>query len=1068
MRAFTRLLLSGRTVVIGLLVIYFFAGVVAFKELPIEAYPDVTNVQAQIITLWPGHASEEVEKFVTIAVENQMNGIPELASIRSISVFGLSVVTVTFEDGADDYKSRSLMSQQMTQINFPPGATPALSSDSTAVGEIFRYTLQAPPGFSETELKAIDTFVVQRQLRTVPGVVDVNGFGGPTKQYQALVDPVKLKSYGMTLQTVTQALTNSNQNAGGAYIEHGPQLLIVRGLGLIRNLEDIQSTVLGVRNNVPITVGDVAAVQSGHQLRLGRVGLNNPQKGKTPEATDRDDVIEGIVDMRTGENVLEVLKRVEAKAAQINKTYLPPGVHLVTHYDRTELIDRTLHTVRHNTITGIVLVLLVLVAFLGLQNWRAALLVASVIPFSLLGAFMLLVYLHIPANLISMGAVDFGIIVDASVVVMEVIIQLLEHRRQNRLSLSDAIVEGVGQMGKPILFSKLVLLTAFLPLYTLQRVEGRIFHPMALTLSFAIIVGVVLALTAVPCLASLFLRVRDLQAADEPGPDQPAAGGHEGEEHTGLAGFFHRRYVPLLDLALRRRAVVIIVALLMLGVTALLGLRLGSEFLPKLEEGALWLHMTMPEATAPSEAAKLTRQVREILASYPEVKTVVSQIGRPDDGTDVGGFNDVEMYVDLIPQDQWKTAPNREALTAKMNERLTALPGVDYEFSQYIEDNVNEAVSGIKGELGIKIYGPEPDKLQELADQICELVRGVQGAVDVSPEHLLGQPQVQVQVNRQSVARYGLEIADVNGMVDNAFGGSVATQVLEGERNFDLAVKLRPELIENLDAIRTIPLFGSNNEVITLGQVADVGIHNGFARIYREENERRIAAKFSVRNRDLGSVVAEAQHKVDTQVKLPPGYRLEWTGSFENEQRATRRLMIVVPITLAAIFFILFAAFNSARSALLILVNVPLAAIGGVVGLFLAGLPLSVSAMAGFVALFGIAIEYCVIMITRIHELEVEGMETGPAIREGAISRLRAVLMTSIMAALGLLPAALSHAVGSETARPFATVIVGGLVSSTLLTLFVFPVVCTYFLRGTRPQKADVPARAAAEEPASV
>ena len=1066
MRAFTRVLLANRTIVIGLLVIYFFAGVVAFKELPIEAYPDVTNVQAQIITLWPGHASEEVEKFVTIAVENQMNGIPDLASIRSISLFGLSVVTVTFEDGADDYRSRNLMSQQMAQINFPPGATPSLSSDSTAVGEIYRYTLQAPPGFPDTELKAIDTFVVQRQLRTVPGVVDVNGFGGPTKQYQALVDPVKLKSYGLTLQSVTQALANSNQNAGGAYIEHGPQLLIVRGLGLIRNLDDIRSTVLGVRNNIPITVGDVAAVQIGHQLRLGRVGLNKPRPGKSPAVTDQDDVIEGIVDMRTGENVLAVLKRVEAKAAQINKTYLPPGVHLVPHYDRTELIDRTLHTVRHNTITGIVLVLLVLVAFLGLQNWRAALLVASVIPFSLLGAFMLLDYLRIPANLISMGAVDFGIIVDASVVVMEIIIQLLEHRRQNRLSLAGAIVEGVGQMGKPILFSKLVLLTAFLPLYTLQRVEGRIFHPMALTLSFAIVVGVVLALTAVPCLASLFLRVRDLHAADEPMTDEPAAGVPADEEPTGLAGFFHRRYIPLLDFCLRRRGVVLVAALGVLGLTALVGRRLGSEFLPKLEEGALWLHMTMPEATAPSEAAKLTRQAREILASYPEVKTVVSQIGRPDDGTDVGGFNDVEIYVELLPPDQWKTAHSREALTAKMNARLTALPGVDYEFSQYIEDNVNEAVSGIKGELGIKIFGPDPDKLQALADQICELVRAVPGTVDVSPEHLLGQPQVQVQVNRQSVARYGLAIGDVNGLVDNAFGGSVATQVLEGERNFDLAVKLRPELIENLDAIRAIPLFGSNNEIITLGQVADVGIHNGFARIYREENERRIAAKFSVRNRDLGSVVAEAQGKVDAQVKLPAGYRLEWTGSFENQQRATRRLLVVVPITLAVIFFILFAAFNSARSALLVLVNVPLAAFGGVAGLFLAGLPLSVSALAGFVALFGIAIEYCVIMITRIHELAAEGLAVDPAIREGALSRLRAVLMTSIMAALGLLPAALSHAVGSETARPFATVIVGGLVSSTLLTLFVFPVVCTFFLRGTQPPAADAALPPVAKEPA--
>lgn len=1028
-------LIKNRAIIVSLLVVYTIAGVMAFQRLPIEAYPDVTNIQAQVITLWPGHAAEEVEKFVTIPVENQLNSLPQRAVLRSISLFGLSQVTAVFDDEADNYKSRSLVSQQLAQVTLPGGAVASVSPDATPVGEIFRYTLQAPPGFALTELRALEDWVVERQFRTVPGVVDVVGFGGPTKQYQLLVDPVKLKSYGITLKQITDALTASNQNAGGAYVERGSQMFIVRGLGLISSLDDIRATVITVRNSTPIKISDVGEVQIGHQLRLGRVGLNKRQPNTSAAKTDQDDVVQGIVLLRKGENALEVLKLVEAKAAAINKNYLPPGVSLVPHYDRTELIARTLHTVRHNMIEGIALVLALLILFLGIRNWRSALIVASVIPLALLGAFMLLDLEHIPANLISMGAIDFGIIVDSAVVIIENVVHLVEHRKNNRLTVRQAIVQGTASMCKPILFSKVVLLTAFIPLFTMQRVEGRIFRPMALTLTFAIIAGTLLALVAVPCFASFFLRQRD-----------EMEGGRMG---FGLVGAIRKRYLPALNFALRRRDLVLSVsAMAMLG-SVILALRLGSEFLPKLEEGALWIRLTLPESISPTDASTITRRAREAIASFPEVKTVVSQLGRPDDGTDVNGFNTAEIYADLIPQDQWKTAHDRAALSAKINEQLTKTPGIDVDFSQVIEDNVNEAVSGIKGECGVKIFGTEPEHLQTLADQVTRIVQGIPGTADVSAEHLAGQPQVQVRIDRPSVARYGLSIGDVGSLVETAFGGTVATQVIEGDRSFDLAVKLQPEAIANLESIRAIPLLGTGGELVSLGAVADVSTHGGYGRIYREDNERRIAVKFSVRGRDLGSVVTDAQRQVEEKVKLPPGYRLVWTGSFENQQRALARLTIVVPITLIAIFFVLFTAFHSGRQALIILMNVPLAAIGGIVALWLAGLPLSVSALVGFVALFGASVQNGVILLERIRELLDEQLQLLTAVVEGAVSRLRPVLMTSSMAAFGLLPAALSHAVGAETARPFAVVIVGGLVSSTVLTLIVLPVVCAMFLPPT-------------------
>ena len=1040
-------IIRGRAIIVGLVVAYVAAGVIALQNLPIEAYPDVTNIQAQIITLWAGHAAEEVEKFITIPVENQMNSLPQRASLRSISMFGLSVVTITFEDGADNYRSRSLANEQLAQVQLPTGAQASLSPDSTAVGEIFRYSLQAPPDFPLTELRSLEDWVVERQFRQVPGIVDVSGFGGPTKQYQVLIDPAKLKSYNITLQQIVQALQNSNQNAGGAYIEHGEQMFIVRGIGLIQKPEDISDTVLTVRNNTPIKVGDLGQVIIGNQLRLGRVGINKPHPGMSPEQTDEDDAVQGVVLLRKGENVLEVLKRVEAKADEINRSYLPENVRLVPHYDRTDLIHRALDTVKHNVTEGMLLVIVVLVAFLGIRNWRSALIVASVIPLALLGAAMLLDVQHIPANLISMGAIDFGIIVDAAVVIVENIIRLVERRKELGYNLRRCIVEGTGQMARPILFSKAVLLIAFLPLFTLQRVEGRIFKPMALTLTFAIVSGAILALFAVPCFASYVLRVKD-------------------ESKTGKMGFgivtaVRKVYVPVLNMAFKFRPLILIGAAIVVVGALFLATRLGSEFLPKLNEGALWVHMDLPESISPTEAARLTKKERLIFASYPEVNTVVSQIGRPDDGTDVGGFNMVETYVELLPEEKWNTAKSREELTALMNKRLAEeIPGADFLFSQYIEDNVNEAVSGIKGELGIKIFGPDPDVLQSKANQIAQILKGIPGAADVSPEVLAGQPQIQATVDRKAVARYGLGIGDVDSLVETAFGGTVVTQILEGEKSFDLAVKLRPETIANLNEIRSIPLFGSNNEIITLGQVSALGLKSGFARIYREENERTIAVKFATRGRDLGSVIADAEKRVGTEVHLPRGYRMEWTGSFENEQRAVRRLMVVIPITFVAIFFVLFTAFNSPLWVIGVLINIPLAAVGGIVGLGLAGLPISVSALVGFVALSGIAIQYGIIMFERVHELEEEKPDINlrEAVWDAALTRLRPILMTSTMAALGLLPAALSHAVGAETARPFAVVIVGGLAAATPLTLLVLPVAMSYLVRRPKDPSVQNPA----------
>jgi cobalt-zinc-cadmium resistance protein CzcA len=1032
--------LENRAMVLALSAGFILFGYFAYLRLPVEAYPDVTPVQFQVITLFPGHAAEETEQLVTIPVENEFNGMPDITSMRSVSLFGLSQVTITFSDNATDEEVRNLGSQHLSALSLPPDAQPSLSPDSTPVGEIYRYTLKAPKDFPLTELKALEDFVVERQYRTVPGVADVNGFGGPTKQYQVLIDPAKLKAYNLTLPQVYTALSNSNQNAGGGYIEHGQELYIVRGLGYLHNLDDIGGIAVDTRNGTPIRIRDIGTVQIGEKQRLGRVGQLLPGR------PDNDDVVEGILVFRVGANPLDVLKRVEAKTIDINQNYLPPGVQVIPYYDRTDLISRAVHNVLHNMIEGICLVIIVLVLFLGLGNFRSALIVATVVPLALLGAFTMLDVEHIPANLISLGAIDFGIIVDSAVVVIENILRLLEEDPSRRKNLAATIIRAVSQMGKPILFSKAILITAFIPLYTMQEVEGRIFRPMALTLTYALIAGTLLALTLVPVLASFALANK--------------APGNE----SWIVNILHRVYDPLLKLALRLRWLFLAGACGLVIIGGIVLANTGMEFLPKLDEGSLWVRCFMPKTISPSEAIRTTREIRQVLAGFPEVRNVISQLGQPDDGTDINGWDVVEFSVDVNPnRNAWTTAHDRDGLCNAMKAKIdAAVPGLDTEFSQNIEDNVNEAVSGLKGEAGVKIFGQDPEKLQSTADKIASILAQVPGITDVSAETLLGQPQVQVTVDRAAIARYGLAVADVQSLVSTAMGGSTATKILDGEKNFDLIVKLDPAYTLDLDAIGRIPLYGSNGELLTLSQVANIQVKNGFNIVLRESNQRRTDVKFSVRDRPLVTAIQDAQQKVNTAVKLPPGYKLVWAGSFENQQRAMDRLEVIVPVTLALIFFILLSAFNSVRLATMILVSVPFVLIGGVFALPVMGLNLSVSAMVGFLALFGISLQNRVILVERIRELAHRGLNQDDAILQGALSRVRPVVMTATMATLGLLPAALSSAVGAETSRPFATVIIGGLFFEMIITPFIIPILYPWFAPKLRcapeTNEADQPA----------
>ncbi|MBI3568539.1 MAG: efflux RND transporter permease subunit [Gemmatimonadetes bacterium] len=1035
LRRLVRFALRQRLLVIGATLLVALAGVRAFINLPVEAFPDVEDVHVQVISLWKGHAAEEVEQLVTLPVERQMNGLPGLTNLRSISMFGLSVVTLTFDDNTTDYFARQQILERLGAVTVPNGVQPGLSSLSNSTGEIYRYTINGAEPL--IELKALEDWLVEPAFRTVPGIADIVSFGGRVKQYQVDVDPARLQGYGLTLPQVEQAIANANANAGGGYIEHGFEKQVVRGVGLFRSERDIANVAIATKNGAVVTVADIGHVQVGGAPREGFVAKDSA-----------DDVVEGIVLMRKGENALEVLKGVRAKAAELNATRLPKDVHLVPFYDRATLVSHTVRTVEENLAIGALLVLVILVVFLG--DFSSAVIVGLVIPLSLLGAFILMDLEHVPANLISLGAIDFGIIVDAAVVMVEAFLVRLaftppptedelvhrtaEHERPSvdfavradvaRRELFAHVAEG---MGRPIMFAKAIVITAFLPIFTFQRVEKRIFSPMAFTLSFALLGSLILSLTLIPVLGSLWMKVK-------PGQAEPKA-----------ARWLQRAFAPLLDFVLRRPRQVLAGAVVALLIALGIATRLGTEFLPALDEGNIWLTVTMPVGISVGQAKDIERQVRRILLSYPEISQLVSQVGRPDDGTDAKGINNLEVFADLKPRGEWTSAHDKDALISLMAKRLEAIPGIEMNFSQYIKDNVDEALSGVKGELVVKIFGPDLEVLQQKAEEIRRVMAGVRGVADLGVEQQFGQPQLRYELDRAALARNGVQVADAADAIETAIGGRAVTQFYDGDRVFDVRVRLDSASRSDPRALEHVLVYGADGHGVPLASVARAVTSDGASRISREANERRIAVKCSVRGRDEGGFVAEAQRLVANEVTLPPGYRVTWGGQFENQRRANARLALIVPASIVIIFILLFSAFGSVKYATLILANLPFALIGGIGTLWVRDINLSVSAAVGFIALFGISVQNGVILVTEFNRLRDAGQSLTDAVRNGTLDRLRPVVMTALMAALGLLPAALSHGIGAETTRPFASVIVGGLITATVLTLLLLPILYMMF-----------------------
>lgn len=1001
--------LQQRLLVIGLAILLAVAGILSFERLPVQAFPDVQNVFVQVVTQYPGQAPEEVEKFITQPIEKEMNGLPHLMNMRSVSIFGLSVVTLTFDDDAEDYFSRQQVLERLNNVRLPQQVNPVLAPLTTGVGEIYRYRIEAP-GVPLREQRAMQDWLIERTLRSVQGVADVVSFGGGIKEYQVQVDPNKLRDYQLTLPEIYQAINTNNANAGGGYIEHGDEALVVRGTGLLASAEDIGNVVVSSQEGVPIFVKNVADVVIGTQPRIGIVGYNA-----------LDDIVQGVVLLIKGRDAIEVLSGVKEKIEFLNHHGLPPGVKIIPIYDRTELVHHTIHTVEHNMLEGAALIFIVLIVFLR-RIW-ASLVVIVVIPLSLLFAFILIHLTNVSANLISLGAIDFGIIVDSAVVMVEAIMvkMTLEMRRQeSEAHMRQSMLMTATEMARPILFSKAILIIAFLPIFTFQQVEQKIFSPMAITLSFALLGSLIISLTLVPVLLSYLQRSKLT------------------ESHNPLVHGMERHYRTLLEAVLRHPRRLFVSASLILILTLATTPWIGTEFMPKLDEGNIWLTITLPTPIALSKAKALEKDIRASLREFNEVKSILTHLGRPEDGTDPKGFNNLEILIDLKPKETWRYS-SKDGLIRAMQKRLDVFPGLQLNFSQAIQDSVEEAISGVKGEIAIKIFGDDLKILQEKANQITNILGTIEGATDIAAEQQSGLAQMVIAIDRDRIARYGINVADVEDVITMAVGGKAATQMLEGERRFDITVRLIESMRDSVMAIENLTVLSPNGSRIPLAELAEIKINQGASRISREDNVRRIAIKCNLIGRDLGSFVAEAQQKVNQQVALQPGYHIVWSGQFENQQRAMKRLLFIVPVSLILIFILLFWAFQSTKNAVLIVMNVPFALIGGLIALLLTGIHLSVSAAVGFIALFGIAVQNGVILLSRINLLRREGIPLHEAILQGAVSRLRPVVMTALMAMLGLLPAALSTSIGSETVKPFAVVIIGGLISATLLTLTMLP-----------------------------
>ena len=1007
--------LQQRAMVVGLTLVMVVLGVVSFERLPIQAFPDVQNVFVQVVTQYPGQAPEEVEKIVTLPIEKEMNGLPHLINMRSVSIFGLSVVTLTFDDDAEDYFSRQQVLERLRNVILPPDVNPVLGPLSTGVGEIYRYVINAK-GLPLIEQRALQDWVIEPRIRAVRGVADVVSFGGGVKQFQVNIKLDRLKGLNLSVIDVYRAIANNNKNTGGGYIEHGDEALVVRGVGLLASVDEIGEIVVASRNSTPIKVRDVADVEVGPQPRTGIAGYN-----------DRDDVVEGVILLIKGKDAVRVLGEVKEKIAELNAHRLPPGVKMEPIYDRTELVQHTVHTVEHNMLEGAALILVILMVFL--RSALVAAIVTLVIPLSLLFAFILIDAAKVSANLISLGAIDFGIIVDSAVVLVEAImvkITLDMHKRESLNHMKQTMLMAASEMGRPILFSKAIIITAFLPIFTFQRVEAKIFSPMAYTLTFALVGSLIVTLTLIPVLLSYLLGPR-LE-----------------ERHNALVHGMEQAYRKLLEWVLGRPKQVIGAALISLLLSLGLVHYIGTEFMPKLDEGNIWLTITLPTPISLNKAKEIERGVRERIEQFPEAQSILTQLGRPEDGTDPKGFNNLEILISLQPKDTWRFG-KKDELVAAMNDKLSVFPGVQLNFSQVIQDNVEEAISGVKGEIAVKIFGDDLKILQEKADQVVRILKSAQGSTDVAAEQQAGLAQVVIHIDRARIARHGISVSDVEDVIEMAVGGKAASQFLEGNRRFDISVRLHGDSRASVAALENLTVEAPDGARIPLAQLAEIKVDIGASRISREENIRRIAIKCNLMGRDQGSFVQEVMPKVAQQVVLPPGYRIVWSGQFENQQRAMKRLSIIVPISLTLIFVLLFWAFQSVRHAALIVMNVPFALIGGLVALWVTGINLSVSAAVGFIALFGIAVQNGVILISQLNTLLREGLSLHDAIVTGATNRLRPVVMTALMAMLGLFPAALSTSVGSETAKPFAVVIIGGLVSATLLTLTILPLFYRYF-----------------------
>jgi cobalt-zinc-cadmium resistance protein CzcA len=1011
--------LNNRFLVFAVALLLFVWGAISFHQLPVEAYPDVANNYVEVITQWPGISAEQIEQQVTIPLEIVMNGIPGVSALRSFSIFGLSDLKLVFEDDTENAWNRERVLERLSQVTLPPTVVPQMGTDWSPVGQIYFFTLHSTnPAYDPMELKSIEDWVVEKSFKAVPNIVDVASFGGPTREYQVRVDPTKLISYGLSIAQVEQQLTNNNANAGGSFLEAGLQQINIREVGLVKDVHDIENTVLLTKNGTPLHVKDVAIVAQGPKIRLGQFARAiRHQDGKI---IDNDDVVSGIVLLRKGAEGDAALQGIHKKVQELNDFILPPGVKIVPFIDRSDLVHFTTETVLHNLTEGIILVVVVLFALLG--NVRGAIIVALTIPFSLLFAATCLSLKGIPANLLSLGALDFGMVVDGAVVMVENIVRHLGRPNANRTS-KQQIFDAAHEVQRPVFFAIGIIITAYLPIFTLQRVEGRLFKPMAWTVAFALLGAIIFSMLIAPALASV-LFPRGTR-----------------EWHNPVMGWLTARYRSALRFAIRMRWATVGLGIASLFLSIFLKGHIGSEFLPHLDEGSLWVRGTLAPSTGYTEGVRVANHARIVLCSFPEVNQCTSQVGRPDDGTDTTGFFNTEYFVDLKPKEQWRPGfhQNKEEVIAAMNEELEKTPGVLWNFSQPIADNMEEAVSGVKGQLATKIYGTDLKTLEQTADQIVKVMRQVKGIEDLGVFRVVGQPNENFIVDRQQAARYQINVADVQDAIQTAAGGNALTQVLQDEQRYDLVMRYLPQFRNTKEALEDIRLLAPTGERVSLAQLCRTEERDGASEIYREGNQRYIAIKYSVRGRDLGGAVEDSIKNVNAKVQLPRGYHIDWEGEYESEKRAEARLLIIVPLTIMLIFIILYMMFRSFKWAALILVNVAIAPLGGLVALLVSHTNFSVSSGVGFLALFGVSVQTGVIMLEYINQLRARGHSIADSAVEGAVLRLRPIMMTMLVATLGLLPAATSHGIGSDSQRPFAIVIVGGLICALFMSIFLLP-----------------------------